>query len=338
MKPKSWTLRIDDIPLGTSADTLASDLRSILPQGSGPSSDTTDVRVRSLVPWDQYTLCATAAFRTALKAEDLCRQLNEGRGDYPFTFTSKFEGITPLHADQAGADIEYVLPSHCSHVLDGTFADFTSIIAVPGLGCNPLGSWRSPTNDDVWLRDFLPKALPKIRVLLYGYDTTLEDSRAKQSIEDLGSGFLEQIVAFRADDGVCIMEPDLLPAKANVPVQTSLRPIIFIGHSLGGLVIKQALVLARRKSSDENTKLSKASYGLLLFGVPNLGLRNEQLRALVKGQPNRFLVDDILVDSDSEPSRFLKQLADQFSESCKGRHKVISFYETKYSPTLQVRF
>jgi len=77
-----------------------------------------------------------------------------------------------------------------------------SVIAVPGLGCHALGSWKSPKSDDVWLRDFLPKDVPNIRVLLYGYDTTLADSRSKQSIEDLGAAFLEQIIAFRARDGV----------------------------------------------------------------------------------------------------------------------------------------
>lgn len=54
----------------------------------------------------------------------------------------------------------------------------------------------------MWLRDFLPEDIPNIRVLLYGYDTTLLNSFSKQSIEDLGRGFLEQITAFRANDGV----------------------------------------------------------------------------------------------------------------------------------------
>lgn len=44
--------------------------------------------------------------------------------------------------------------------------------------------------------------MPNIRVLLYGYDTTLPGSLSKQSIEDLGGALLEQIIAYRAGDGV----------------------------------------------------------------------------------------------------------------------------------------
>jgi hypothetical protein len=71
--------------------------------------------------------------------------------------------------------------------------------------------------------------------------------------------------------------------------------------------------------------------------VPNLGLRNEQLRTLVQGQPNKTLINDLLVDDDSEPSTFLKRLAEQFSESCKGYYRVVTFFERALSPTIEVR-
>lgn len=77
-----------------------------------------------------------------------------------------------------------------------------SIIAVPGLGSHALGSWKSTNSDEVWLRDFLPRDLTNIRVLLYGYDTILPGSLSKQSIEDLGSALLEQVNAFREHNGV----------------------------------------------------------------------------------------------------------------------------------------
>jgi hypothetical protein len=70
--------------------------------------------------------------------------------------------------------------------------------------------------------------------------------------------------------------------------------------------------------------------------VPNLGLRNEQLRTLVHGQPNKALIESLLVDNDSEPSLFLKRMADQFSESCKGYYRVVTFFERALSPTLKV--
>lgn len=82
--------------------------------------------------------------------------------------------------------------------------------------------------------------------------------------------------------------------------------------------------------------MCKACYGLLLFGVPNLGLRNDQLESIVQGRPNQVLIRDLVVDDDSEPSPFLRRISDQFSECCKGQYQVISFYERQRSSTVQV--
>ena len=38
----------------------------------------------------------------------------------------------------------------------------------------------------MWLRDSLPKDLPKTRILVYGYDTRLANSTSFQSIDDVG--------------------------------------------------------------------------------------------------------------------------------------------------------
>lgn len=73
------------------------------------------------------------------------------------------------------------------------------MVAVPGLASHALGSWKSPTTSDVWLRDFLPRDLPNIRVILYGYKTGLLENDSKDSIEDLGLRFLESVMSFRHD-------------------------------------------------------------------------------------------------------------------------------------------
>uniref|UniRef100_A0A8H7NAA2 NACHT domain-containing protein n=1 Tax=Bionectria ochroleuca TaxID=29856 RepID=A0A8H7NAA2_BIOOC len=294
---KSLTLRVDDIPADR-RHILDHNPKSIFDQAPNLRVDADKVVCRSLVPYGNDYLCATISIITSLSADDLSAELGRAGNGHPYSFSCKFEGITPLHEDENGVDVD--------------------IIAVPGLAGHALGSWKSPNSDDVWLRDFLPKDVPNIRVLLYGYDTTLPGSLSKQSIEDLGGALLEQINAYRARD------------------ETSHRPIIFIGHSLGGLLIKEALVRARRRCSDANSILSNASYGILFFGVPNLGLRNDQLRTLVRGQPNEALIHDLLVDKDSEPSTFMKRLADQFSETCKGQYRVVTFFERVLSPALEV--
>lgn len=77
---------------------------------------------------------------------------------------------------------------------------------MPGLGSHAIGSWKSPSGNDVWLRDYLPDDVSNIRVLLYGYNTSLLGNDSKDSIETLGSRFLESIKAFRADSVYRVQE------------------------------------------------------------------------------------------------------------------------------------
>ena len=135
--------------------------------------------------------------------------------------------------------------------------------------------------------------------------------------------------------------------------------MIFIGHSLGGLLIKevcstrglkltdvqingltQALALAISNREDtESLNLFRSAYGLIFFGVPNLGLRNEQLRGMVDGQPNEQLVHDLQVMENSEPTPFLRELGQKFIGACKEQKpefKIISYYEQRMSPTVEV--
>ena len=120
------------------------------------------------------------------------------------------------------------------------------------------------------------------------------------------------------------------------------RPIIFLGHSLGGLLIKEALALAWDDQDDvRNLAISKSTHALLFFGVPNLGLRNAQLATIVEGQPNAQLVRNLVVDDESEPSQYLKELGRKFIRCCKTqehRYEIISYYERKLSRTLEVSF
>ncbi|KAJ5144591.1 ankyrin repeat-containing protein [Penicillium atrosanguineum] len=298
-RPKSLTFRVDDIPIDHQ-NKFIDNLKSVAEQDPDLRRAIATIARHTLTPKDKRFACATISISTTLTCEELCTRLSVAGNlkGYKYSYTCVFDGITPLYEHQNGADVD--------------------IIAVPGLGSHAFGSWKAPNSDEVWLRDFLPEDIPNIRVLLYGYDTTLLNSFSKQSIEDLGRIFLEQITAFRANDG------------------TTRRPIIFIGHSLGGLLIKEALIWAHRPGTIMQSELSKACFGLVFFGVPNLGLRNEQLKTIVQDQPNQALVDNLVVDNDNEPTTLLKRLTDQFAEKSKGLYRVVTFFERKYSPILEV--
>lgn len=82
--------------------------------------------------------------------------------------------------------------------------------------------------------------------------------------------------------------------------------------------------------------LSQVCCGLLFFGVPQLGLRNEKLASVVKGQPNRALIRALVINDESEPSDFLARMSDDFARYFQGRLRVVSFYERKLSATVKV--
>lgn len=197
---RNLTIRVDNIPSDdTNITTLTSNLTTIITANLALQNSVVNVRARSLVSRDKLTLCATVSLDSSLSGLVLCSMLYQTRGASTYTFTSQFEGVTPLCVDENGVEVEYV---QSNPLLARDIAHNRSIIAVPGLGSHPLGSWRSPVSDDVWLRDFIPKDVPHTRVLIYGYNTTLPGSLSKQSIKDMGTALLEQIIAFRARDEV----------------------------------------------------------------------------------------------------------------------------------------
>ncbi|KMU75721.1 hypothetical protein CISG_04895 [Coccidioides immitis RMSCC 3703] len=200
-KPKrALTLRVDEVPIDKAHAAFKSDLETIIGRDQALENDTISILQHLLVRRDRKVACGTATFYTSIPASELLTRLHRASFGFQYRFDIKFYGITPLYETGGAADVD--------------------VIAVPGLGSHAIGSWKSSSNNDLWLRDYLPDHIPDIRVLLYGYDSTLQGSDSKDSIEDLGTRFLETVKAFRAD-------------------MTDRRPIIFIGHSLGGLLIKE---------------------------------------------------------------------------------------------------
>ena len=72
-----------------------------------------------------------------------------------------------------------------------------SVVAIHGLGGHAIGSWKASNSHLMWLRDFLPKRMPSVRVMSYGYNTNLEDGDWKQTAESLAKDLLEDLSNFR---------------------------------------------------------------------------------------------------------------------------------------------
>jgi len=95
-------------------------------------------------------------------------------------------------------------------------------------------------------------------------------------------------------------------------------PIIFVAHSLGGLVVKQALVTA--KNNDDYKKIREATVGLVFFAVPHRGGHGASLGTIAKnivvsltGEGQNNLVESLKQNSffqESQAALFKHQLED----------------------------
>ncbi|KAL6851351.1 hypothetical protein ACO1O0_008479 [Amphichorda felina] len=82
----------------------------------------------------------------------------------------------------------------------------------------------------------------------------------------------------------------------------------------------------------------KSSYGLIFFGVPNLGLNPGNLKTITDGQPNQRLIIDLEGRSESEPTQYLDGLRNQFIRCCKKQSppfEIVSYYERRKTATLK---
>lgn len=103
-----------------------------------------------------------------------------------------------------------------------------------------------PQKDEIvsWLRDNLPET-EKARILVYYYDTTLRSS--------------EYLTRRTLRHEAVQLNNRLIDARAHVVHKD--RPIIFVAHSLGGILLKNALIMSEmsRKNNERSILVSTAT-------------------------------------------------------------------------------
>jgi hypothetical protein len=101
-----------------------------------------------------------------------------------------------------------------------------------------------------WIKEFLLPDLAlemrsSVRMFLYGYDSRWIADAPVIDVHSLAQNLLDTISAYRDDSGL------------------SGRRLVFVAHSHGGLVVKEALVLDKEVASQ--------TIGILFFGTPHRG-------------------------------------------------------------------
>ncbi|KAL6826497.1 hypothetical protein V8C40DRAFT_244386 [Trichoderma camerunense] len=192
------------------------------------------------------------------------------------------------------------------------------IIAISGLGGHAFGSFKERGGQHMWLRDALPHDITGesgeriARVMVYGYESSLINSDSFQNLEDLGTTLHSDLRTLISDYW--------------------FKPIVFIAHSLGGLIIKQFLISLSKSRDEVDQRLRWAIYGIAFFGVPHDGMDIRSLIPMTGDRPNRFLLESIGFNN----SQVLSIQQREFSKAVGGydESEIFSFYETRLSPTV----
>ena len=153
---------------------------------------------------------------------------------------SRFCGLVARQLDRAEKSDRLLSEFPKFHQYECNDANQSSIVFLHGLNGDRVRTW---TKDGIfWPRDLLPQKLPQCRTMTFGYNADLGLSSSTLSIRDFAVSLLSGLRDERQGRGV-IQQGNIpmMSQKLLTSLQQELgRPIIFVCHSLGGIVIKKA--------------------------------------------------------------------------------------------------
>ncbi|CAK4957927.1 unnamed protein product [Aphanomyces euteiches] len=164
------------------------------------------------------------------------------------------------------------IPSHATH------SPPVDVVFIHGLRGHPFGTWRTDmVSGDmerrayvIWPEAFLLHDLsPESRLVTLGYDAGMVTWSSPWP-------------ALTLEERAKLMLKGLEAAQ----IGTHDRPVVFVTHSLGGLLAKEMLVVA----AQQGKPLVENTAGVVFMAVPHFGanlssLNNDTLRALVQAHP-----------------------------------------------------
>jgi protein SERAC1 len=129
------------------------------------------------------------------------------------------------------------------------------ICFVHGLTGNRDSTWTAYGQSTPWPKTLLPPKLTRARILTYGYDAYI----VRKSVASSN----------RLIDHATNLLHDLTTDRASC--NASSRPLIFVAHSLGGLVCKMAILRSRSNPQAHLRGIFDCTKGIIFMGTPHRG-------------------------------------------------------------------
>ncbi|KAF6116067.1 serine active site containing 1 [Phyllostomus discolor] len=196
------------------------------------------------------------------------------------------------------------------------------VLFVHGLMGAAFKTWRQQDSSEVlsdkvsedessrymtcWPKSWLAEDCPALRIISVEYDTSLSDWRARCPME-------RKSIAFRSKE--------LLRKLRAAGVGD--RPMIWVSHSMGGLLVKKMLLEASQKP--ETSPVVDNTRGIIFYSVPHHGSHLAEYSVNVR----YLLFPSLEVKELSKDSPALKVLQDDFLRFAKDKNfQVLNFVET----------
>ncbi|KAF2476744.1 uncharacterized protein BDR25DRAFT_209934, partial [Lindgomyces ingoldianus] len=222
--------------------------------------------------------------------------------------------VRPVTDDDIGLRVLREAPAEAAQIID--------IIAIHGIGAHPDDSWCKNVGTAEnpqwvnWLKEenMLPAVAPNARIMRYGYQS-----------QWFGEGAMRQNASTVAQR--------LLLALRRGREEYPYRPLVFITHCFGGLVVLKALVDARHDKK-EWPGVFTSTTGLLFFGTPFRGAEGMSQMEMLDAAQREYQEDEVQPEilKILEPgNEFLQELVDQFGKTRSEANKatVACFFELK---------
>ncbi|KAI1385789.1 uncharacterized protein F4822DRAFT_438318 [Hypoxylon trugodes] len=136
------------------------------------------------------------------------------------------------------------------------------VVLVHGLNGDPQRTWTSK-NDVFWPTDLLPTSLREARanILVYGYNADVYSKKHGSNPSDNfmymhAQTLVTSLTHYRKDE------------------QSTRNPIIWVCHSLGGILVKRALLYSndlRSSQHEDYRSIYVSTYGMIFLGTPHAG-------------------------------------------------------------------
>ncbi|ODA83503.1 hypothetical protein RJ55_02017 [Drechmeria coniospora] len=217
---------------------------------------------------------------------------------------------------------------------DGTYDETTvDVVTVPCPGGHPLRSWtrdglmsryfgapsmrnaEAVVDDELgdpqrpvasWVRQGIRREASRARILLYEHPPVTEGV----TMSKLADALLQELQTLRCQEG-------------------AQRPLLFIGHGVGGLVVKMALCKASR--SAQYDAIARHCYGVAFFGTPHQGSAYLAMPTLAPSIQSLLQLETPLPVSITDDLRvgnsLLLHIDDEF-KSASTDLQIWTFYET----------